>query len=311
MNDHACCAPSGDEPPIDADPAVFPAADPGAGARAREGAVALPGACFDMGSEDPDVNPGDSESPIRTVHVEPFGMMPTTVTNQEFAVFVDRTGYRTTAEKLGWSYVFSGLVEGAAGPHVRGRASGTPWWLGVDGADWRHPEGAGSTIAERLDHPVVHVSHDDALAYCSWVDGRLPTETEWEYAARGGLRRARYPWGDELTPNGEHRCNIWQGRFPDLNTAVDGWKGTCPVNEYPPNGYGLYNMAGNVWEWSADLWNSEESEVLYVMRGGSYICHDSYCNRYRVSARTGNFADSSSGHLGFRVVVDAVRSPLA
>jgi formylglycine-generating enzyme required for sulfatase activity len=152
---------------------------------------------------------------------------------------------------------------------------------------------------------VVHVSWNDAIAYCAWSGARLPTEAEWEYAARGGLVQARYPWGDELTPHGRHRCNIWQGRFPELNTAEDGYLGTAPVKSFPPNGFGLYEVAGNVWEWTADRFDEPGAEPgAQVIRGGSYLCHASYCNRYRVSARTGNTPDSSAGNTGFRLAAD-------
>lgn len=184
---------------------------------------------------------------------------------------------------------------------IRGSASGAPWWIGVDGADWRHPEGPGSSVSDRGEHPVVHVSREDALAYCSWSGTRLPTEVEWEYAARGGLHRKRFAWGDELTPQGRHMCNIWQGDFPTVNTCDDGYLGTAPVGSFPANGYGLYDVAGNVWEWTDTMWQNGTRDV-WVIRGGSYLCHRSYCNRYRVAARTANAGDSSSGNTGFRVV---------
>jgi formylglycine-generating enzyme required for sulfatase activity len=260
---------------------------------------------FDMGSDDDDTNPGDAEGPVRAVRVGPFLISPTTVTTAQFATFAKQTGYRTTAERLGWSYVFAGFVRVAARPAVRGSAAGTPWWLAVNGADWRHPEGPGSAATDRQHHPAVHVSHEDAQAYCAWAGVRLPTEPEWEYAARGGLVRARYPWGDQARPGGRHLCNIWQGEFPGHNTAADGYSGTCPVTAFPANGFGLHNMVGNVWEWTADPWTSDGGTGEYAQRGGSHLCHDSYCNRYRVAARTRNTADASAGNLGFRVVADA------
>ncbi|MFD4248019.1 formylglycine-generating enzyme family protein [Streptomyces sp. NPDC058525] len=170
------------------------------------------------------------------------------------------------------------------------------WWRAVPGSSWRRPEGAGSSVTARQDHPVVHVSWNDAQAYCAWSGTRLPTEAEWEYAARGGLEQRRYPWGDDLTPGGRHMCNIWQGDFPTLNTADDGYEGTAPADSFHPNGFGLHNVVGNVWEWCADWFGPGTSRV---MRGGSYLCHDSYCNRYRVAARSSNTPDSSTGNIGF------------
>lgn len=261
------------------------------------GLLRLPGGTFLMGSADQDANAGDHEGPVRPVTVRAFAIAACCVTNDEFAEFVTRTGYQTDAERLGWSYVFSGFLpatlrKGAARPD---RA---PWWCAVPGANWRNPEGHGSDIGDRRDHPVVHVSFDDATAYCRWAQLRLPTEPEWEYAARGGLDQARYPWGDELTPGGRHQCNIWQGQFPVHNSAEDGYAGTAPVDAFEPNGYGLFNIAGNVWEWCAD-WFGPDRQAR-SMRGGSYLCHESYCNRYRVAARTASPPDSSAGNLGFR-----------
>jgi formylglycine-generating enzyme required for sulfatase activity len=267
----------------------------------RRQLIRLPGGRFAMGSDDHDCNPGDGEGPVRTVAVAPFAIGATTVTNAQFAGFVKRTGHVTTAERFGWSYVFAGLLGPQAMPAVRGSEANAPWWLGVTGATWRRPEGPGSHITDRQNHPVVHVSYDDAVAYCDWAGSRLPTEPEWEYAARGGLVGARYPWGDDLRPGGRYRCNIWQGRFPTHNTAADGYVGTCPVTAFPPNGYGLYNMVGNVWEWTADGWSADGPPDARAMRGGSYLCHDSYCNRYRTSARMGLTPDSSTGNVGFRV----------
>lgn len=263
--------------------------------------VDVPGGPFLMGSESALVNPQDGEGPVREVTVAPVRMGRTSVTNAQFARFVEDTGHVSGSERWGWSFVFAGLLD----PVVAERSpspAGTPWWRGVDGADWRHPLGPGSSWEDRADHPVVHVDHADARAYCAWAGGRLPTEAEWEHAARGGLVQATYPWGDELTPDGEHRCNIFQGTFPHHDTGADGHVGTAPAASYPPNGYGLLSMVGNVWEWCEDRWAGSAQRV---MRGGSYLCHDSYCNRYRVSARTSNDPDSGSGNTGFRIVLDA------
>jgi len=266
------------------------------------GVVALPGGTFRMGTDDADGFPEDREGPIRAVAVEPFAIGAHTVSNERFAEFVDATGHETDAERFGWSYVFAKFLTREL-RRASPRLEEAPWWCGVTGAQWRHPEGPGSDLDGRGEHPVVHVSWHDAAAYCAWVGGRLPTEAEWEYAARGGLDQARYPWGDELTPGGEHRCNIWQGRFPAHNSAEDGFTGTAPVDAFEPNGFGLYNMAGNVWEWCADPFDAAGQNR--AMRGGSYLCHESYCNRYRVAARTANTPDSSAGNLGFRCAVSS------
>ena len=215
------------------------------------------------------------------------------VTNARFAAFVDATGYRTEAHAMGWSFVFAGLL-----PDDFVATAGVveaPWWRQVFGASWDRPEGPGSCIDDRLDHPVVHVSCRDAMAYCRWTGTRLPTEAEWDHAARGGLQGRTFPWGDELEPGGEHRMNVWQGVFPAVNTMADGYYGTAPVDAYPPNAYGLFNTTGNVWEWTADG----------VQRGGSYLCHESYCRRYRVTGRQRLSPDSSSGNAGFRCAAGA------
>lgn len=280
--------------------------------------VPLPGGRFRMGAAGPDTNPGDGEGPVRDVRLSPFAIAAHPVTVGQWARFAAETGYRTGAERYGWSFVFAAFLPAALRRGAQ-RPAHTPWWCRVDGATWFAPEGPGSDVADRQDHPVVHVDHDDARAYCRWAGLRLPTEAEWEYAARGGLDQSRYAWGDELTPGGVHRCNIWQGRFPGHNTAEDGYAGTCPVEAFPPNGYGLFGVAGNVWEWCADRWGTSHpidpvaltdptgprSGTSRVMRGGSYLCHDSYCNRYRVGARTNNDPDSSSGNVGFRCAADA------
>lgn len=311
----SCCAasrsagPGGDTPvskaPVSNTP--VPPSDEGAPQPDKGVVVSLPGGEFRMGSTDADINAGDGESPVRLQRVEPFDISAHTVSAGQFANFVAATGYITEAERFSWSFVFGSFLS----PALRAGSPyppQTPWWSAVSGATWRAPEGPGSSVIERQNHPVVHVSWADAQAYATWVGGRLPTEVEWEYAARGGLDQARYAWGDELTPGGVHQCNIWQGTFPSHNTQDDGFVGTCPVDGFAPNGFGLFNVAGNVWEMCADVWKTEPRtaaatapEAPRVMRGGSYLCHDSYCNRYRVAARTANTPDSSSGNMGFRI----------
>ncbi|SDC82161.1 formylglycine-generating enzyme family protein [Nocardioides lianchengensis] len=250
----------------------------------------IPGGPTRVGSDDPD---HPEEWPVREAALAPYRIGRCAVTNAEYAAFVAATGHTSDAERYGWSFVFGPFLPDDF-PPTRGVAA-APWWRQVEGADWAHPEGPQSSVAARADHPVVHVSRLDAEAYAAWRGARLPTEVEWEHAARGGLTGRPFPWGDELEPGGEHRMNVWQGDFPTRDTAADGWSGTCPVNAYEPNGYGLHNTTGNVWEWCAET----------VSRGGSYLCHASYCRRYRVSARQVQSPDDSTGNLGFRIATDA------
>ncbi|YCH19738.1 formylglycine-generating enzyme family protein [Arthrobacter sp. D1-29] len=275
--------------------------------------VLIPAGTYAMGDSFDEGYPADGEGPVHDVRLDSFRIDATVVTNTMFAAFVDATGYRSDAESFGSSAVFHLLV-GAPRKHIIGEAAGAPWWLNIRGADWRYPAGRGSHWTEIPDHPAVHISHNDALAYCRWAGRRLPTEAEWEYAARGGLEGRRYPWGNELLPDGgDHHCNIWQGTFPTTNTFDDGFLGTAPAGSFPPNGYGLFQMAGNVWEWCSDWFLPKyyRNSPAYnppgptigagrVMRGGSYLCHESYCNRYRVAARNANTPESSSGNCGFR-----------
>jgi formylglycine-generating enzyme required for sulfatase activity len=285
--------------------------------------VRLDGGSFTMGTDSDVGFPEDGEGPPRRVTLDPFYIDKHAVTNAAFFEFVRETDHTTDAERYGWSFVFRDFVPEEDGEHVLRNVAAAPWWVAVRGANWLRPYGPSSNVladTDLLSHPVTHVSWRDARAYADWAGKRLPTEAEWEYAARGGLEGKRYPWGDELTPNGEHRCNIWQGDFPEYNTGADGYERTAPVDAYEPNGYGLYNVAGNVWEWCSDWFSTDHhTSDAYdpdnptgppdgderVMRGGSHLCHRSWCNRYRVGARSKNTPDSSTTNVGFRCVVDA------
>lgn len=296
-----CCAPGRREVDV---PAPVPAASSACGASGatpRTAYAEVPGGRFGMGDHFDEGYPADHEGPVRETEVTAFAMAETAVTNAEFAAFVEAAGHVTDAERFGVSAVFDGAYAGPPGA-VLGRVEQTPWWLSVEGADWRHPHGAWSDATLLADHPVVHVSWRDAVAYAEWAGGRLPTEGEWEYAARGGLDGRRYPWGDELlTVSGDWQCNVWQGEFPAHNTGDDGHLFTAPVRSFAPNGFGLWQMAGNVWEWTADPFDAALPDGPRAMRGGSYLCHPSYCDRYRVAARSANTVTSSAGNLGFRI----------
>ncbi len=279
-----------------------------------EGMVKLDGGGFLMGTDSTEGFAADGEGPVRKVTLDPFFIDAAPVTNGHFTEFVRETNYVTEAERFGWSFVFQGHVPKTM---VEDTVLAAPWWCKVAHAAWDHPEGPESNVTTREDYPVTHVSWSDAAEFARWAGKRLPTEAEWEYAARGGLEQKRFPWGDELLPDGEHVCNIWQGTFPTLDLAEDGYAGTSPVRAFPPNGYGLYSLSGNTWEWCADWFHPSYHLAASktnpagpaqgrgrVMRGGSYLCHESYCNRYRVAARTSNTPDSSTTNIGFRCVRD-------
>lgn len=314
-------------------------------APAPPGMVWIPAGEFAMGSPQPDTNA--NERPVHGVRVSGFWMDRTEVTNAQFAAFVKATGYKTTAEKpVDWEEMKKQVPPGTPKPDDSVLAPGalvfipppkplddlndfSQWWQWVHGADWRHPSGPKSSIEGKDDHPVVQVSWDDAVAYATWAGKRLPTEAEWEYAARGGLSGKRYPWGDEkLSDTDGAVANIWQGRFPDMNTSADGFAATSPVGRYPANAFGLHDMAGNVWEWCSDwyradayaiaaragvvtdpkgpdrCWDPQEPDALKrVTRGGSFLCHVTYCESYRPGARRGSAIDTGSPHIGFRCVI--------
>jgi sulfatase modifying factor 1 len=276
----------------------------------------IPGGKFVIGSDRAHAYPRDGESQ-REFGLDAFQIGACAVSNARFAEFAEDSGYQTDAERFGWSFVFGGLLPDEF-PDTRGIAQ-APWWRQVYGADWRHPEGPRSDLDSRGDHPVAHVSWNDATAFCRWAGVRLPTEAEWEYAARGGLEEMLFPWGNDLEAGGEHRMNVWQGTFPDYNTEADGWYGTCPVDAFAANGYGVRNATGNVWEWVGDwfdtAYRTQDSArnpggpprgETRVQKGGSFLCHHSYCRRYRVAARQASTPSSSSSNVGFRVADDAV-----
>lgn len=283
--------------------------------------ILIPGGEYEIGTNDNIGSFYDLEGPITKIKLDSFYIDETSVTNEEFMEFVKETDYVTEAEKFGWSYVFHIFLT----DEIKEKSTsldGLNWWYAVAGANWKHPEGKGSNILDRLDHPVVHVSRNDALAYCKWANKRLPTEAEWEVAAKGGTDKTKFYWGEELLEDGKHHCNVWQGEFPVSNSKEDGYIGTAPVKTYDTNGYGLYQMIGNVWEWclnparvpleyfnkhtSKEILkeNIKEDDERYAIKGGSFLCHHTYCKRYRIAARTGNTGQSTTNHMGFRCVKD-------
>jgi len=308
----SCCSPQAQRSGAH-HPGAFTASQQGEGSRPT---IDLPGGIFLMGTDYRDAFSADGEGPVRPVSLSPFSIDQYPVTNRDFAAFVSATNYRTESEIYEWSFVFwAQLPPDRLDELVEDTVAAAPWWCKVPGASWQHPEGPGSHIYDRLNHPVVHVSWNDAAAYAAWAGKSLPTEAQWEYAARGGLEQRLYPWGDELTPNGQHLCNIWQGEFPRINTAEDGFSAICPVDAFPPNALGLYSITGNVWEWCSDWFHTAFTATpthhdpvgppnggTKVVKGGSFLCHASYCNRYRVAARTSNTPDSAASNIGFRCV---------
>ncbi|MGL6097733.1 MAG: formylglycine-generating enzyme family protein [Fimbriiglobus sp.] len=308
----------------------------------KDGMVHIPSGEFVMGTAGE--TPNRHEQPAHAVKLDGFWMDQHEVTNADFRKFVEATGYVTTAEIApDWEEIKKQSPPGTPKPPPEKLVPGsmvftppagpvskedfTQWWTWTPGANWKHPEGPKSDLTGRDNHPVVHVSFFDATAYAKWAGKRLPTEAEWEYAARGGLVNKRFVWGDEApTEKTANRANIWQGRFPDLNTEVDGFVRAAPVKKYPANGYGLHDMAGNVWEWCSDWYRPDEytrrkdlpavnptgpeksldpSEPLVpkrVIRGGSFLCHVTYCESYRPAARRGSGVDTGESHLGFRCV---------
>jgi sulfatase modifying factor 1 len=288
--------------------------------------VWIPGGTFLMGSD----AHYPEEAPARRVTVDGFWIDRHAVTNREFDRFVRKTGYVTVAERTPDPAAYPGarqemLIPASTvfrkPPHRVDLGNHFNWWTYVPGADWRHPQGPGSSIKKRPDHPVVHVAWEDVEAYAQWAGRQLPSEAEWEFAARGGLDGATYAWGDELTPEGRWMANTWQGEFPVENLNQDGFEGTAPVGSFPPNGYGLFDMIGNVWEWTTD-WYDAQVDVSHacctvespdaciprkVMKGGSHLCAPNYCQRYRPAARMPQPIDTSTSHLGFRTILSGPR----
>lgn len=306
-------------PAIAADPATRPA-----------GMVWIPAGQFTMGTDDP--HSMANERPAHRERVEGFWIDEHDVTNADFRKFVTATGYVTTAErKPDWEELKKQLPPGTPKPDesvlVAGSVVFTPpdhavdlremsnWWKWVPGASWQHPAGPGTTIDGKDDYPVVHVSWDDATAYAKWAGKRLPTEAEWEYAARGGKEATRYPWGDEFHPGGKVMANTFTGDFPWRDSAEDGFAGASPVKSFPPNGYGLYDMGGNVWNWCADAYRDRPGAppdaFRRVTKGGSFLCCAAYCESYRPTARRGTPADTGMSHVGFRCAMSALREESA
>lgn len=311
---------------------------------APDGMTYIPGGSFDMGGNSEQAGP--DEFPVHEVMVSPFYMDVTEVTNAEFEAFVAATGYVTVAEKdIDWEEIKAQVPAGTpkppdsvlqAGSLVFKATNGpvdlndySQWWRWTIGADWRNPEGPGSNIEDRMNHPAVHIAWEDAEAYANWAGKRLPTEAEWEWAAMGGRKDTKYPWGNDPVEQASDKANFWQGKFPYQNYVLDGFERTAPVKSFPANPYGLYDLAGNVWEWCQDKYdvNAYEryaqegvakdpsgSEVYndprepytpkHVIRGGSFLCNDSYCSGYRVARRMSSSKDSGFNHTGFRCVKD-------
>ncbi|XP_023301906.2 formylglycine-generating enzyme [Lucilia cuprina] len=262
----------------------------------------IPGGKYLVGTDEPHFKE-DHESPERLVTIKDFYMDKYEVSNEKFKDFVKATKYVTEAEKFGDSFLFKTLLSSQDQEKLKDfRVASAPWWFKVQGVSWKHPNGPDSNLKGLEKHPVVHVSWNDAVAYCKWANKRLPTEAEWEVACRGGKKRKLFPWGNKLMPQDKHWLNIWQGEFPDNNTKEDGYVTTCPVNKFSQNVFQLHNIVGNVWEWTQDLWTEGDTSPnpSRVKKGGSYLCHKTYCYRYRCAARSQNTADSSAGNLGFR-----------
>lgn len=283
--------------------------------------IFIPSKTYEMGTKSNVGNKLDNEGPVEIVSTQSFYMSETTVTNSQFAEFVKQTSYVTEAEKIGSSFVFYQLIDKVHWDKIKYKKTERRWWLDVIGASWKNPEGPQSSFKNRMDHPVVHISWYDAVEYSKWAGGRLPTEAEWEVAARDNKKGQIYPWGDRLVSKEVYNANIWQGVFPSNNTKEDGYIGTAPVDKFYKDEKGIYQMIGNVWEWCLNAGqiplktfkdyspkdfiqeNEEKMNSLYALRGGSFLCHHSYCNRYRTAARNSATPMSSASNLGFRYII--------
>ncbi|WP_071674685.1 formylglycine-generating enzyme family protein [Nioella nitratireducens] len=307
---NSCCSPKRNGQTLPAPAAID---RPGVTDPGRDESVVIPGGVALVGTDRPDI-PVDAEGPLRKRKIKPFRIDATAVTNARFARFVAATGYVTEAERFGNSFVFHSFLPPDA-PPTHG-VVGSEWWRMVEAAHWRQPHGPLVPEAYHDDHPAVQISWADATAFAAWAGGRLPTEVEWEHAARGGLGDVRFPWGDQEPDDSDFLpCNIWQGPFPRHNTGADGFVATAPARSFAPNGYGLYNMVGNVWEWTSEPFRvrslkkaaqrAHQGKAGYkLQKGGSFLCHISYCYRYRIAARHGNAPDTGTPHQGMRLVYD-------
>ena len=280
------------------------------GSSCRDGMIAIPAGNYQVGSD----RFYPEEAPVRQVSIDAFEIDPAPVTNAEFLQFIDATGYQTVSERLPDPKLYPDLppeeqipesVVFLPPPPTVDRREPLSWWALVAGADWRHPQGPDTSLEGLMQHPVVHVAFEDALAYAVWAGKRLPTADEWEIAARGGLVDQDYSWGSEKTPDSRWLANVWQGPFPWANHETDGWFWTSPVGSFPANGYGLVDVCGNVWEWTSTPYAVPEGEQeRRVIKGGSFLCADNYCHRFRPSALMGQTLDTATCHMGFRCVLN-------
>ena len=277
----------------------------------RDRMITIPAGDYAIGSD----SFYPEEAPVRSIEIRSFLIDAAPVTNAQFVRFVSETGYVTVSEKPPDPVLYPNLSPDQQIPESAvfipppasvDRNQPMSWWALIEGADWSHPQGPNSGIADLMDHPVVHLAYDDVLAYAQWVGKRLPTAEEWEVAARGGLVEQNYSWGEEMTPDGQWLANVWQGPFPWTNEQTDGWFWTSPVGSFPPNGYGLVDMCGNVWEWTSTVFPVAKGEQeRRIIKGGSFLCAENYCHRFRPAALMGQTTDTATCHMGFRCAADS------